>query len=109
MEVEAPGGGSGNVKFTGRGRQGSHNKPVGCGVSGAYASALMTKKKKQTYWKLNPVKWECIFGSYDTYSWSEFIFFLRVVNNDCSLCDERVQELHEKYSTNTKNRWSEVS
>ena len=97
----------GTSKITGG--QGSHNKPIGCGASGAYALALMKKKKKKTEWKLNPVKWECIFGSYNTYSCSEFIFSLRMVNNDCSLCNERVQELHEKFSTSTKNRWSEVS
>jgi hypothetical protein len=33
MDVEAPGGGSGNVVGGG---QGSYNKLIGCGASGAY-------------------------------------------------------------------------
>jgi len=36
MDVEAPGGGSGNV-YKSRGGQGSQNKPIGCGAFGAYA------------------------------------------------------------------------
>jgi len=38
MDVEAPGGGSGNIySHRGWGVQGSQNKPIGCGASGAYA------------------------------------------------------------------------
>jgi len=36
MDVEAPGGGNRKVKKY-RGGQASHNKPIGCGASGAYA------------------------------------------------------------------------
>jgi len=36
MVVEAPGGESGNY-YKSRVGQGSHNKPIGCGASGAYA------------------------------------------------------------------------
>jgi hypothetical protein len=37
MDVEAPGGGSRNVSTGGWGGSGSHNKPIGCGASGACA------------------------------------------------------------------------
>jgi hypothetical protein len=32
---------------TSKGFKGSHNKPTGCGSSGAYTWSLMTKKKKK--------------------------------------------------------------
>jgi hypothetical protein len=37
VDVEAPGGDSGNVQNKGGGLKGSHNRPKGCGASGAYA------------------------------------------------------------------------
>jgi hypothetical protein len=36
MDVKAPGGESRKVETT-EGGSGSHNKPIGCGASGAYA------------------------------------------------------------------------
>jgi len=46
MDVEAPGGGSETSKITGGG-QGSQNKPIGCGASGAYAPGPDDEKRRQ--------------------------------------------------------------
>jgi len=45
MDVEAPGSGSGNVWKLGG--QGWHNKPVGCGASGAYAPGPDDKEEEE--------------------------------------------------------------
>jgi hypothetical protein len=51
MDVKAPGIGSGNLyKSRGGRRQGSHNKPIGCGASGAYASGPNDKDEESLVW-----------------------------------------------------------
>jgi hypothetical protein len=47
MDVEAPGGGCETSKITGGGGQGSYNKPIGCGASGAYAPGPDDEKRRK--------------------------------------------------------------
>jgi len=49
MDVKAPGSGSGNV-YKSRGGQGSHNKPIGCGASGAYTLDPNDEDKESVIW-----------------------------------------------------------